>query len=83
MDRRSNALKKTRGFLFLLLQALRRLPRFVPENHMLYRGMRAHVQIEADPELPERKLYATGNEKTWWAFTSTMISLEVTQRLLQ
>ena len=40
VDRSNAALKKTCGFLFLLLQALRKLPRFVPENHTLYRGLR-------------------------------------------
>ena len=82
VDRSNAALKKIRGFLFLLLQALRKLPRFDPENHTLYRGLRAYVQTEADPEFPERKLYAAGNEKTWWTFTSTTTSLEVTQRFL-
>ena len=48
VDRSNAALKKTRGFLFLLLQALRKLPRFVPEDHTLYRGLMAHVQTEAD-----------------------------------
>ena len=83
VDRSNAALKKTRGFLFLLLQTLRKLPRFVPENHTLYRGLRAHVQTEEDSEFPERKPYAAGNEKTWWAFTSTTTNLEITQRFLE
>ena len=82
VNRNNKSLKKTRGFLFLLLQALRKLPRFVPENHTLYRGLQAHVQTEADPKFPERKPYAAGNEKTWWAFTSTTTSLEATQTFL-
>ena len=82
VDRSNAALKKTRGFLFLLLQALRKLPRFVPEDHILYRGLRTLVQTEPDPEFPERKPYAAGNEKTWWAFTSTTTSLEATQEFL-
>ena len=49
VDRSNAALKKTRGFLFLLFQALRKLPRFVPENHALYIGLRAHVQTKPDP----------------------------------
>ena len=82
VDRSSAALKKTRGFLFLLLQALRKLPRFVPESHTLYRGIRAHVQTEPDPEFPDRKPYAAGNKKTWWAFTSTTTSLEATRKFI-
>ena len=65
VDRRSTALKKTRGFLFLLLQALRKLPRHIPVSHTLYRGLRMHVQTVPDPEFPERKPYAAGNMKTW------------------
>ena len=83
VNRGNAALKKTRGFLFLLLQALRKLPRFIPESHALYRGLRVLVQTEIDPEFPERKPYAAGNEKTWWAFTSTTTSLEVTQAFLE
>ena len=82
VDRSNAALKKTRGLLFLLLQALRKLPRFVPEDNTLYIGLRAHVQTEPDPEFPGRKPYAAGNKKTWWAFTSTTTSLEATRVLL-
>ena len=46
VNRSNVALKKTRGFLFLLLQALRKLPHFVPENHTLYRGLRARVKTD-------------------------------------
>ena len=77
---RSNAsLRKTRGFIFLLLQALRKLPRYTPANGMLYRGIRVHVQTEVDPEFPNRKPYAAGKEKTWWTFTSTTEDLETTK----
>ena len=83
VDRSNAALKKTRGFLFLLLQALRKLPRFIPENHILYRGLREFVQTEVDPKFPERKPYAAGNEKTWWAFTSTTTDLETTEKFIR
>ena len=53
IDRSNASLKKTRGFLFLLLQALRKLPRYTPVNGVLYRGIRIHVQTEMDPEYPE------------------------------
>ena len=56
VNRNNAALKKTRSFMFLLLQALRKLLRFIPENHTLYRGLMAHVQTEIDPKFPERKL---------------------------
>ena len=96
VDRSNAALKKTRGFLFLLLQTLRKLPRFVPESHSLYRGLKILVQTEAGPKSPaatqhtqqpqpsqpSQPLYAVGRTKTWWAFTSTTTSLEVTQTFL-
>ena len=82
VNRSSTTLKKTRGFLFLLLSSLRKLPRFVPESRILYRGIRALVQTEYDWRFPDRKPYAAGNEKTWWAFTSTSTSLEITRRFL-
>ena len=39
IDRSDTTIRKTRGFLFLLLQSLRKLPRYIPENYVLYRGM--------------------------------------------
>ena len=82
VNRRKGGIKKIRGFLFLLLQALRKLPRYIPKNHTLYRGIRTRVQTEVDPNFPERRPYAAGNEKTWWAFTSTTVKLDVTQLFL-
>ena len=82
IDRSNASLKKTRGFLFLLLQALRKLPRYTPVNSVLYRGIRAHVQTEADPKYPKTKPYAAGNEKVWWTFTSTTEDLETTRAFI-
>ena len=82
IDRNNRSLKKTRGFLFLLLQALRKLPHYTPVNGVLYRGIRAHIQTEADPEFPNRNPYAAGNEKVWWTFTSTTDDLEATKRFI-
>ena len=83
IGRNNGSLKKTRGFLFLLLQALRKLPRYTPAKGVLHRGIRAHVQTEADPNSPKTKPYATGNEKTWWAFTSTTEDLERTKAFIE
>ena len=82
IDRSNASLKKTRGFLFLLLQSLRKLPRYTPVNGVLYRGIRVHVQTEMDPEYPKRKPYAAGNEKVWWTFTSTTEDLETTEAFI-
>ena len=83
IDRSNRSLKRTRGFLFLLLQALRKLPRHTPDNYVLYRGMEAHVQTEADPEYPGRLPYAARNEKTWWTFTSTTEDIRVAKRFIK
>ena len=61
------------------MQALRKLPCYTPVNGVLYRGIRAHVQTEADPNSPKTKPYAAGNEKMWWTFTSTTEDLEATK----
>ena len=82
VNRDNKSLKKTRGFLFLLLQALRKLPRYTSVNGVLYRGIKAHVQTEMDPEYPKRKPYAAGNEKMLWAFASTTEDLERTRVFL-
>ena len=82
IDRSNASLKKTRGFLFLLLQALRKLPRFSPAKHTLYRGIKKHVQTEHDPEFPSRQSYAPGAIKTWWTFTSTSEDLNIIKRFV-
>ena len=82
IDRSNASLKKTRGFLFLLLQSLRKLPHYTPANGVLYRGIRVHVQTEMDPNSPKTKPYAAGNEKTWWTFTSTTEDLEATKTFI-
>ena len=83
IDRSNASLKKTRGFLLLLLQTLRKLPRYTPVNGVLYRGIRAHIQTEADPNSPKTKPYAKGNEKVWWTFTSTTEDLEATRAFIR
>ena len=61
------------------MTALRKLPRYIPVNGVLYRGIKVHVQTEADPQNPKRLPYAAGNEKVWWTFTSTTEDLEATK----
>ena len=68
--------------LFVLLAALRKLPRYTPAKGVLYRGIRVHVQTEADPQCPKRLPYAKGNEKVWWTFTSTTEDLEATRAFI-
>ena len=64
------------------MQALRKLPRYTPVNGVLYRGIRAHVQTEADPKSPKTKPYAKGSEKVRWTFTSTTEDLEATKAFI-
>lgn len=67
-DNKRAAVERIRKYLFLLFSGLRKLPRVVPEDNILYRGLRTHVSTEAGGEgLP----YAVDCVKTWWGFTST------------
>lgn len=82
VDRSNPVLRKTNCFLFLLLQALRKLPRHVPDNHFLYKGVRARVDTESTPKLSGMIPYAVGNEKIWWGFASTTENMKASQDLI-
>lgn len=83
VDRSAAAIRKTRAFLFLLLQALRKLPRYVPEDYVLYRWIRAPVKTEKGSAPPKhQQSYVAKCVKTWWPFTSTTEDPEVVKRLV-
>ena len=83
VDRSNATLKKTRGFLFLLLSALRKLPRYAPVSNVLYRGIKTQIQTEVDQQNPKRLPYTAGNEKVWWSFNSTTEDLEATRAFVE
>ena len=62
VDRNFNSLQKASGILYLVMTALRKLPRV--SGMMLYRGVRGEVNLDKDH-------YREGNIITWPALSST------------
>lgn len=73
-------LMRARGFLFLLLSTLRKLPRFYPEQKrpFLYRA----VPPRGDPEVPAATLYPRGTSVTWNPFISTSLDKTSAKNIL-
>ena len=67
-DNRKKGLENVSKYLYLLLNLLRKLPRYYPskKEKYLYRCITHKVDCE--------KNYIKGNKKTFWAFTSTSIN---------
>ena len=67
-DNRKKGLENVSKYLYLLLNSLRKLPRYYPkkEEKYLYRCITHKVDWE--------KNYKKGNKKTFWAFTSTSVN---------
>lgn len=73
-------LLRARGYLFLLLSALRKLPRFYPEQKrpFLYRA----VPPRGDPETAAATLYPRGATITWRPFVSTSLDKTSAKNIL-
>ena len=68
-DDRKQGIQNVSKYFYILLMALRRLPKYYPEN-FLYRCIKKKVDL-SDPFNKKYVPYKIGNEKTFWAFTST------------
>ena len=68
-DDRKNGVRNISKYLYILLKALRKLPRYYPKDKYLYRSI-AH-QINISSENNKNTAYIKGNKKTFWPFTST------------
>ena len=66
-------LQKARGLLYLIMTALRKLPRVTGKT--LYRGVRGKVKLDEDH-------YIKGNVITWPALSSTSPDMETTKTFL-
>ena len=66
-------LQKASGLLYLVMSALRKLPRVT--GRMLYRGVRGEVNLDKDH-------YQKGNVVTWPALSSTSPDMEATKAFL-
>ena len=72
-ENRKEGLKKISKYLYLLLMAIRKLPKYYPndKNKYLYRCINVKVKIFIDHYNPKFIPYIRGNTKTFWTFTST------------
>lgn len=72
-ENRKEGLKKISKYLYLLLMAIRKLPKYYPNNEKkyLYRCINVKVKILFDHYNPKFIPYIRGNTKTFWTFTST------------
>ena len=69
-NNRQNGVTNISKYLYIFLKSLRKLPRYYPENKVLYRCLTCHVNLSEDNNssiVP----YAIGNKKIFWGFTST------------
>ena len=68
-DDRKNGVRNISKYLYILLKALRKLPRYYPKDKYLYRSI--NHQINISTENTKNSSYIKGNQKTFWPFTST------------
>ena len=72
-DNREEGIKNVSKYFFILLNALRKLPKYYPNDKFkfLYRSIKNSVKLNYD--LFNKKIvpYIVGKQKTFWAFTST------------
>ena len=71
LDDRRNGVRNISKYLYLILKALRKLPRYYPKNKHLYRCLTVKVKLNQDPNNKNFIPYTGGNIKTFWGFTST------------
>ena len=81
-DRR-NGVNNISKYLYIFLKALRKLPRYYPENKYLYRCLTIKVNISQDPNNKNMIPYVAGNIKTFWGFTSTSPDPKMTYSFLK
>ena len=74
------AVRPYRKYIYLLLSGLRKLPRTVPDDNIIYRALKTYVTTEEGGEdIP----YGVDRVKTWWGFTSTSVQREAALRFLK
>ena len=82
-DDRRNDLTNISKYLYILLKALRKLPRYYPKNKYLYRSLSIKVNLTKDPYNEKVKPYIKGNIKTFWGFTSALPDPKVIHSFLK
>ena len=80
-NNRQNGVNNISKYLYIFLAALRKLPRYYPENKMLYRCLTCKVNLSENNK--EIVPYKIGNKKTFWGFTSTAPDPNMTYSFLK
>jgi len=83
-DNRKNGINNISKYLYIFLKSLRKLPRYYPTktNKYLYRSITSKVSLNKDPFNEKLVPYITGNQKTFWGFTSTSPNPEICYKFL-
>ena len=79
-DDRKQGIQNVSKYFYILLMALRRLPRYYP-GKQLYRCIKKKVDLY-DQFNKNYVPYVLGNEKTFWAFTSTSLNSKTSYKFL-
>ena len=79
-DDRKNGVRNVSKYLYILLKALRKLPRYYPTDKYLYRCITHQVNISR--EANKKSSFIKGNKKTFWGFTSTSTDAKTTYSFL-
>jgi hypothetical protein len=78
---RQNGVKNISQYLYIFLKSLRKLPRYYPENKVLYRCLTCQVNLSEGNN--NTVSYKIGNKKTFWGFTSTSSDVKMTYSFLK
>ena len=80
-NNRQNGIKNISKYLYIFLKSLRKLPRYYPDNKVLYRCLTCQVNLSESNNniIP----YKIGNKKTFWGFTSTSPDPNMTYSFLK
>ena len=81
-NNRQNGVNNVSKYLYIFLKSLRKLPRYYPENKILYRCLTCHVDL-SDTNDKNKIAYKVGNKKTFWGFTSTSTDANTTYNFLK
>ena len=82
-NNRQKGVNNISKYLYIFLKSLRKLPRYYPENKVLYRCLTCHVNLSEDDKNNDTVPYKIGNKKTFWGFTSTSKDPKMTYSFLK
>ena len=82
-NNRQKGVNNISKYLYIFLKSLRKLPRYYPENKVLYRCLTCQVNLSEDNKNNNTVPYKIGNKKTFWGFTSTSKDPKMTYSFLK